>query len=40
MNCAGAKLVVFDEASHLSVAEQPAQFKQALSEFLAGLPAV
>ena len=37
---AGAKLVVFDEASHLSVAEQPAQFKQALSEFLAALPAV
>ena len=36
----GAKLVVFDEASHLSVAEQPVQFKQALSEFLAGLPAV
>ena len=35
----GAKLVVFDEASHLSVAEQPVQFKQALSEFLAGLPA-
>jgi len=37
---AGAKLVVFDEASHLSVAEQPALFKQALSKFLAGLPAV
>ena len=37
---AGARLVVFDEASHLSVAEQPAQFKQALREFLAGLPAV
>ena len=36
----GAKLLVFDEASHLSVAEQPVQFKQALSEFLAGLPAV
>ena len=35
---AGAKLVVFDEASHLSVVEQPAQFKQALSEFLAALP--
>ena len=35
---AGAKLVVFDEASHLSVAEQPAQFKQALSKFLAALP--
>ena len=37
---AGAKLVVFDEASHLSVAEQPAQFEQALSEFLTGLPAL
>jgi 3-oxoadipate enol-lactonase len=31
----GAELVVFDEASHLSVAEQPAQFVQALQRFLA-----
>ena len=30
----GAELVVFDEASHLSVAEQPAQFAQALQDFL------
>ena len=30
----GAELVVFDEASHLSVAEQPAQFAQALQGFL------
>ena len=30
----GAELVVFDEASHLSVAEQPAQFAQVLQGFL------
>ena len=35
---AGSKLVVFDEASHLSVAEQPAQFTQAVRDFLAALP--
>lgn len=34
----GAELVVFDEASHLSVVEQPAQFAQTLQKFLA-LPA-
>jgi 3-oxoadipate enol-lactonase len=32
---AGSDLQVFDEASHLSVAEQPAQFAQALDSFLA-----
>ena len=32
---AGSDLQVFDEASHLSVAEQPAQFAQALDAFLA-----
>ena len=31
----GSELVVFDEASHLSVAEQPAQFAQTLHAFLA-----
>ena len=31
---AGAELVVFDEASHLSVAEQPALFAQTLQTFL------
>ncbi|HEY4066758.1 MAG TPA: alpha/beta fold hydrolase [Burkholderiaceae bacterium] len=31
----GSQLVVFDEASHLSVAEQPAQFAQTLQSFLA-----
>jgi len=31
----GAELVVFDEASHLSVAEQPALFAQTLQRFLA-----
>ena len=31
----GAELVVFDETSHLSVAEQPAQFAQRLQDFLA-----
>ena len=31
----GAELAVFDEASHLSVAEQPALFAQALQRFLA-----
>ena len=31
----GAELVVFDEASHLSVAEQPALFAQTLNSFLA-----
>jgi 3-oxoadipate enol-lactonase len=30
----GSQLVVFDEASHLSVAEQPAQFAQTLQAFL------
>ena len=30
----GSELVVFDEASHLSVAEQPAQFAQTLQAFL------
>ena len=30
----GAELVVFDQASHLSVTEQPAQFAQALQRFL------
>ncbi len=30
----GSELVVFDQASHLSVAEQPAQFAQALQVFL------
>ena len=30
-----AELVIFDQASHLSVAEQPAQFAQTLREFLA-----
>ena len=34
----GSTLVVFDEASHLSVAEQPALFSQAVREFLAALP--
>jgi 3-oxoadipate enol-lactonase len=33
----GSQLVVIDEASHLSVAEQPAQFAQHLQRFLAGL---
>jgi 3-oxoadipate enol-lactonase len=36
----GARMVVLDEASHLSVAEQPALFTQVLREFLAALPAV
>ena len=36
---AGSKLEVFDDASHLSVAEQPAQFTRAVREFLAALPA-
>ena len=31
----GAQLVQFDDASHLSVAEQPAQFAQTLDAFLA-----
>ncbi len=30
----GAELVVFDQASHLSMAEQPAQFAQTLQAFL------
>ncbi len=34
----GSRLVVFDEASHLSVAEQPALFTQAVRDFLAALP--
>jgi 3-oxoadipate enol-lactonase len=33
-----ARMVVLDEASHLSVAEQPALFSQVLREFLATLP--
>ena len=33
-----ARMVVLDEASHLSVAEQPALFTQVLREFLAALP--
>jgi len=33
-----ATLVVFDEASHLSVVEQPALFAQTVREFIAGLP--
>jgi 3-oxoadipate enol-lactonase len=33
----GAELVVIDDASHLSVAEQPAEFEQALQQFLARL---
>jgi pimeloyl-ACP methyl ester carboxylesterase len=35
----GAELVVFDQASHLSVAEQPALFAAALDTFLHRLPA-
>jgi 3-oxoadipate enol-lactonase len=31
----GAELVVIDDASHLSVAEQPVEFEQALQQFLA-----
>ena len=34
---AGSQLVVIDEASHLSVAEQPAQFAQHLQRFLSRL---
>jgi len=33
-----ASLVVFDEASHLSLAEQPSLFSQTVREFLATLP--
>jgi 3-oxoadipate enol-lactonase len=33
-----ARMVVLDEASHLSVVEQPALFSQVLRDFLAGLP--
>ena len=33
----GATLKVFDDASHLSVAEQPQQFRQAVESFLGGL---
>ena len=36
---AGSRLVVFDEASHLSVAEQPQRFMQAVRDFLGALPA-
>jgi 3-oxoadipate enol-lactonase len=36
----GARMVVLDEASHLSVAEQPALFSQVLREFLGDLPPV
>ena len=35
----GAELIVFDEASHLSVTEQPAAFAAALRAFLNRLPA-
>jgi 3-oxoadipate enol-lactonase len=35
----GAELVVFDQASHLSVAEQPALFTATLAAFLTRLPA-
>lgn len=35
----GAELVVFDQASHLSVAEQPAAFEAALDAFLRRVPA-
>ena len=35
----GAELVVLDDASHLSVIEQPAAFAAHLGRFLAGLPA-
>ena len=34
----GAELVVFDEAAHLSVVEQPAAFSAALDAFLRRLP--
>jgi 3-oxoadipate enol-lactonase len=33
----GAELVVIDDASHLSVAEKPVEFEQALQQFLARL---
>ena len=33
----GATLKVFDDASHLSVAEQPQQFAQAVESFLKGV---
>ena len=36
----GSRLVVFDEASHLSVAEQPQRFMRAVRDFLGALPAV
>jgi 3-oxoadipate enol-lactonase len=36
---AGAELVIFDEASHLSVAEMPDRFHDVVSAFLKGLPA-
>jgi 3-oxoadipate enol-lactonase len=36
---AGAELVVFDEASHLSVAEMPDRFHDTVAAFLAHLPA-
>ena len=35
----GSRLLVFDEASHLSVAEQPQRFMQAVRDFLGALPA-
>jgi 3-oxoadipate enol-lactonase len=35
----GAELVVFDQASHLSVAEQPAAFTATLDGFLKRVPA-
>jgi 3-oxoadipate enol-lactonase len=34
----GAKLEVFDDASHLSVAEVPERFAETVRSFLAGLP--
>ncbi len=36
---AGAELIVFDDASHLSVAEVPGRFHDAVSAFLGHLPA-
>jgi len=35
----GAELAVLDDASHLSVAEQPAQFAELVQSFIAELPA-
>jgi 3-oxoadipate enol-lactonase len=35
---AGAELAIFDEASHLSVAEMPERFHDAVAAFLGRLP--